>query len=60
MAGYSQKTPVHTVVFHALVFSVGGILLHAAFCTWNDICDRELDGKVGTSVDSARCGILRY
>ena len=32
-----------------LILFVAATLYHSAFCVWNDICDRDLDAKVGMS-----------
>ena len=32
-----------------LILFDAATLYHSAFCVWNDICDRDLDAKVGMS-----------
>lgn len=37
-----------TVGVDALVLAVASTFGHNASCIWNDICDRDIDGRVGT------------
>ncbi|KAJ3847063.1 UbiA prenyltransferase [Lentinula lateritia] len=46
MASYALCIPLHTMIHRILVFGLGITISHAAFCIWNDICDRDLDAKV--------------
>lgn len=47
MAAYSKNLPMETFVTYTLMFALGSTVLHAAACVLNDICDRDIDRKVG-------------
>ncbi|EKM50709.1 uncharacterized protein PHACADRAFT_104198 [Phanerochaete carnosa HHB-10118-sp] len=46
MAASKEHAPMHTILKSAAILLVVATLYHSAFCVWNDICDRDLDGKV--------------
>ncbi|KAJ3863456.1 UbiA prenyltransferase, partial [Lentinula novae-zelandiae] len=46
MASYALCIPLSTMIHRIIVFGLGITISHAAFCIWNDICDRDLDAKV--------------
>ena len=48
MTAYRTGLSLQTVGVDSLVFAVACTFSHSAGCIWNDICDREFDGRVGT------------
>jgi 4-hydroxybenzoate polyprenyltransferase len=44
LAAVRAGTPVD--VWHVLLFVIGAFAMRGAGCTWNDIVDRDLDGRV--------------
>lgn len=47
MAAFNYGTPVLLFAKHTVLLLLVATLSHSAFCVWNDICDRELDARVG-------------
>ena len=47
MTAYRTGLPLRTVSMDALVLAVAATFCHNASCIWNDICDRDIDGRVG-------------
>ncbi len=43
-AALSDKLPIF--IFHCVLFTLGAIAMRGAGCTYNDLIDHELDGKV--------------
>ncbi|MEQ8603024.1 MAG: 4-hydroxybenzoate octaprenyltransferase [Marivibrio sp.] len=43
-AGGVEPAPIH--LWYAVLFAVGALVMRGAGCTWNDIVDRDIDGKV--------------
>jgi 4-hydroxybenzoate polyprenyltransferase len=39
------------LILPALLFGIGALLMRGAGCTWNDITDRDLDGRVALTAD---------
>ena len=60
MAASYHDIPVHTLVYNTLVFLVAASIYHSAFCVWNDICDKDLDGKVGEADIRISLHILNF
>ncbi|EKM60306.1 uncharacterized protein PHACADRAFT_85003 [Phanerochaete carnosa HHB-10118-sp] len=46
MAACNLHSPRYIVFKHAVIFMLVATLYHSAFCIWNDMCDRDLDGRV--------------
>ncbi|MGH6771444.1 MAG: 4-hydroxybenzoate octaprenyltransferase [Xanthobacteraceae bacterium] len=44
LAAVHSREPVS--VWHAILFFIGAFAMRGAGCTWNDIVDRDLDGRV--------------
>jgi 4-hydroxybenzoate polyprenyltransferase len=44
LAAVAARQPVN--LWHVLLFFIGAFAMRGAGCTWNDIVDRNLDGKV--------------
>lgn len=40
------KTPGWVHLWYAVLFAIGAFAMRGAGCTWNDIVDRDIDGKV--------------
>ena len=49
MAARDHDISTHSLAQKALLFLLIATLYHSAFCVWNDICDKDFDGKVGES-----------
>lgn len=49
MAVYRTGLPLQKVCMDTLVLAVACTFCHNASCIWNDICDRDIDGRVGES-----------
>jgi 4-hydroxybenzoate polyprenyltransferase len=47
MAASRKNISFQLLLKNALLFLLIATLYHSAFCVWNDICDKDLDGKVG-------------
>lgn len=47
MASHAFHVSPLVYIPQVLVFGLGITISHAAFCVYNDICDCNLDGKVG-------------
>ncbi|GJJ11488.1 hypothetical protein Clacol_005721 [Clathrus columnatus] len=45
-AAYKANIPTEEVLVQLPAYFFGSVLLHSIACTWNDICDRELDAQV--------------
>ena len=43
-AGGVEPSPIH--LWYAVLFGIGALVMRGAGCTWNDIVDRDIDGKV--------------
>lgn len=43
-AGGVAPAPIH--LWYAVLFGIGALVMRGAGCTWNDIVDRDIDGKV--------------
>ncbi len=44
--GLAGDGDIVTYIYHASLFFIGSILLRSAGCIYNDLCDRDFDGKV--------------
>jgi len=45
-SAYRMRLNPVTTGLELLLYFFGSIVLHSAACTWNDVCDKELDAKV--------------
>ncbi|KIJ47439.1 hypothetical protein M422DRAFT_59508 [Sphaerobolus stellatus SS14] len=45
-SAYRAHIPLPKVLVQVPFYFVGSVLLHSIACTWNDICDRDLDAQV--------------
>jgi 4-hydroxybenzoate polyprenyltransferase len=48
MAAYAFQMPREKLIPLLFGCVAAGTVLHSAFCVLNDICDRDIDGMVGT------------
>ena len=46
MAGHGSGEPVWMLIWYGVLFGIGATAMRGAGCTWNDITDRDIDGKV--------------
>lgn len=49
--GAGQGPGGWTALWYGLLFGLGAILMRGAGCTWNDITDRDFDGRVARTAD---------
>lgn len=49
MASTVHHLPPATPLFYMSLFAVGAVIMRGAGCTINDMWDRKMDAKVGTS-----------
>lgn len=45
-SAYRDRLPMSTVLYHLPFYFIGSVLLHSMACTWNDVCDKDLDAQV--------------
>lgn len=64
MSAYNLGTQPKTLAFQSLSYFIGCTIGHAAGCVWDDICDYDLDRRIGqcflltNSSSRCCCGIL--
>lgn len=46
LAGHGSQESVQSLIWYGLLFAIGALSMRGAGCTWNDITDRDIDGKV--------------
>jgi len=46
MSAHTFEKSYTELSVQTLIFCLGGTLFHSAFCVYNDICDRDVDGRV--------------
>ena len=50
MAAHHAALPPTAWAYQIALFGVGAIIMRGAGCTINDLWDRDIDNKVGTSL----------
>ncbi|KAI0946880.1 hypothetical protein AcW1_010212 [Taiwanofungus camphoratus] len=51
MSAYNLGTQPKTLAFQSLSYFIGCTIGHAAGCVWDDICDYDLDRRIGRTTD---------
>lgn len=46
LASHAGSEPAMSLIWFGVLFSIGALAMRGAGCTWNDITDRHIDGKV--------------
>ncbi|KIJ28566.1 hypothetical protein M422DRAFT_76831 [Sphaerobolus stellatus SS14] len=45
-SAYRARTPLEEIELRIPFYFLGSVLLHSLACTWNDVCDKDLDALV--------------
>ena len=54
MVSYNKAIPPDVLVIETAKYALAGTILHSAACVYNDLCDIDIDSRVGELINDPK------